>query len=263
MFAARNMTLARRFDSDALRWITAVEVADGSPIEEGCKLAMNQLIIDLKGASIYNKLDSLVIKMAARTLAGALIDVKNPTSSWTNNGFVSGDYNRTTGLIGNGSSKYLSSGINNNTLAQDDFAIFTYVTAVNTGTNDHYMGAGLGSTGGITFRRESASDVKFFGADSTGDVDANAQAAGLIGMRRTDSAEFQSRGGGANFTHTRTSQTLFDDIIYEYATSYASGTAANFSDHRSCAAGFGEYISLNNTETHLATFIASITALGL
>ena len=93
------------FDADALAYITVVETADGQALEDGVKIAINNFIIGLKTDGIWESIKASVIMAGARTLNGALVPLKGPAP--TNFNFVAGDYNRKTGLKGNGSTKYM------------------------------------------------------------------------------------------------------------------------------------------------------------
>lgn len=107
-----------RWDADALAYIAQVEVADGQALEPEVKLAMNRFVKQCKrdaspvaGVSNWQAMKATCLLAGARTLAGALVPLKGPAP--TNYNFVSGDYNRATGMKGDGSTKYLATGYNN------------------------------------------------------------------------------------------------------------------------------------------------------
>ena len=96
------------YDTDAQAYITAVEAADAQSLEVGVKTAINAFVIGCKADGIWTAIKASCILAGARTLAGALVPLVGTAP--TNVGpFVSGDYNRKTGLVGNGSTKYLNS----------------------------------------------------------------------------------------------------------------------------------------------------------
>jgi hypothetical protein len=111
------------YDSDAQAYIDAVETADGQSLEADVKDAYNNFFVGLKDDGLFNDIDACCLIMGARTIAGALTPLVSSMPTPTNNNFVSGDYSRTTGLQGDGSTKY----INSNTLATE------------TGTNDCHL----------------------------------------------------------------------------------------------------------------------------
>jgi membrane-bound inhibitor of C-type lysozyme len=94
-------------DPDAAAYIAAVQTADGAALERAVKVALNDFVLGCKSAGIWDAIKASCIMAGARTLAGALVPLKGPAP--TNFNFVSGDYNRKTGLKGNGSTKYLDS----------------------------------------------------------------------------------------------------------------------------------------------------------
>ena len=97
-------------DADARAYVVAVNTADGQPLEAPVVQAIDAFVIGCKADGIWSAIKASCILMGARTLSGALTPLVGPAP--TNNGpFVSADYNRKTGLVGNGTTKYLESGI--------------------------------------------------------------------------------------------------------------------------------------------------------
>jgi hypothetical protein len=105
------MTLVIRpgfaYDTDASNYIDAVEVADGSALETKTRYAINNFVIGCKSDGIWSAMKASCILAGARTLAGALVPLVGAAPTKYN--FVSGDYDRKTGLVGDGSTKYLDS----------------------------------------------------------------------------------------------------------------------------------------------------------
>ena len=94
-------------DPDALAYIAAVETADGEPLEAGVKTAINDFVVGCKSDGIWDAIKASCILAGARTLNGALVPLVGPAPD--NFNFVPEDYNRVTGLKGDGSTKYLNS----------------------------------------------------------------------------------------------------------------------------------------------------------
>jgi hypothetical protein len=94
-------------DPDALTYLAAVAAADGAPVEVGVATAVDDFFKGCKADGTFSALKAACILCGARTLAGALVPLAGDAP--TNNNFVDADYNRETGLIGNGSTKYLDS----------------------------------------------------------------------------------------------------------------------------------------------------------
>jgi len=91
------------YDADATTYFAAVEAADGQSLESGVKTAINDFIVGCKADGTWSALKASCILAGARTLSGALVPLAGTAP--TNYNFVSGDYNRKTGLVGNGYSK--------------------------------------------------------------------------------------------------------------------------------------------------------------
>jgi len=99
------------FDNDAWEYIARVETADGQILEQAVRNAITNFVIGCKADGIWTAVKASCILAGARTLAGALVPLVGAAP--TNGGglFVSGDYNRKTGLVGNGTTKYLDSNL--------------------------------------------------------------------------------------------------------------------------------------------------------
>lgn len=105
-------------DSDAEAYLQAVEAADGQQLEQGVADAINSFVVGCKSDGIWTAIKASCILAGARTLSGALVPLVGTAP--TNNNFVSGDYNRETGLKGNGSTKYLITNRANNSDPQNN-----------------------------------------------------------------------------------------------------------------------------------------------
>jgi len=124
-------------DPDAAAYIAAVEAADGEALETGVQVAIHSFVKGCKNDGIWDAIKASCILAGARTLAGALVPLVGAAP--TNYNFVAGDYNRETGLIGDGSTKYLDSNRNNNSDPQDNFHMSCYRTS-GTQRNELFMG---------------------------------------------------------------------------------------------------------------------------
>jgi hypothetical protein len=102
------------YDADASAYILAVEAADeiASPgigaLEPATRSAINKFVVGCKADGIWTAIKASCILSGARTLAGALVPLAGTAP--TNFNFVSGDYNRKTGLgDASNTTKYLNS----------------------------------------------------------------------------------------------------------------------------------------------------------
>jgi hypothetical protein len=94
-------------DADAIAYVNAVEAADGQLLEFAVGKAINDFVVGCKLDNTWTAIKASCILAGARTLTGALVPLVGTAP--TNFNFVSGDYNRKTGLVGDGSTKYLNS----------------------------------------------------------------------------------------------------------------------------------------------------------
>jgi hypothetical protein len=117
-------------DADAAAYITAVETADGQALEEKVKIAIDNFVLGCKADGIWSAIKASCILAGARTRLGALTPLAGTAPTSFN--FVDGDYNRKTGLVGNGSTKYLDSNRNNNTDPQNSRHLSVYRTTAET-----------------------------------------------------------------------------------------------------------------------------------
>ena len=155
---SKGITLRKGYigtdDPDAEAYIAAVEAADEaeSPgvgaLETATKVAIHSFVKGCKNDGIWPAIKSSCILAGARTLAGALVPLVGTAP--TNNGpFVSGDYNRKTGLgQNNDATKWLDTGYSNQAdTRQNDNHQSIWVTQ--TQASVFYLGNNFG-TGGDT-----------------------------------------------------------------------------------------------------------------
>jgi hypothetical protein len=134
------------YDADASAYILAVEAADeiASPgigaLEPATRSAINKFVVGCKADGIWTAIKASCILSGARTLAGALVPLAGTAP--TNVGpFVSGDYNRKTGLVGDGSTKYLNSNRAPTADPQNSNHQSAYATEIQTTGNLAHLGA--------------------------------------------------------------------------------------------------------------------------
>lgn len=191
------------YDAAAVAYFTAVETADGQTLETGVKVAINNFIIGCKADGTWNAIKASCILAGARTLSGALVPLAGTAP--TNNNFVSGDYNRRTGLVGDGSTKYLNSNRNNNADPQNSQHASVHVTTAGTASTSRTLVSTPYPTGAGPFTSiaSNASNALFF-CSRNENVTSNIYAApagsstGFIGVNRSVGTNFNARFGGIN-----------------------------------------------------------------
>jgi len=219
-------------DADAAAYIAAVETTDTEPLEERTKIAIDNFVLGCKADGIWNAIKASCILAGARTLNGALVPLVGAAP--TNFNFVSGDYNRKTGLVGNGSTKYLDSNRNNNSDPQDSKHLSVYVNTANTaGVNRGYIGAGISTTGSSNiFTVASNSNMQARINCSGGAIIGTLASTGFMAASRTAADNTQFRSAGTETSTDLASQSPIDQNIIVFGrdlTAQATGRLAFYS----------------------------------
>lgn len=239
-------------DADALAYIAAVEAADGQALEDGVKDAYINFIVGAKGDGIWNAIKSSCILAGARTLTGALVPLVGSAPTNVNNNFVSGDYDRKTGLKGNGSIKYLDTNFNNNSTDINDVHLAFFPTEVTSGS----MGVGSGGTSGAThFTTGAARNRNSASSAYTYQVNA------LVGSARDNASNFELRAAGSTSTISiaSTGQNLIDGNHYVFARNQLP-TAGQVASGRFAFYSVGDSLDLGLLDTRVSTLISDIGA---
>ena len=235
-------------DSDTLAYLAAVKAADGTGVEVSVANAVDDFITGCKADGIWDAIKASCILAGARTLAGALVPLKGAAP--TNNGpFVSGDYNRETGLVGNGTSKYLDSNRAGNADPQNSFHTAVYLST----TSDVYVAAaGPSGSGMMTLatsgaRNRSGTAVSF---------SSTATAPTLVGHSRADASTVSviangTVASGANASNTPSSGNILLPG-YIYLPLYSSNRMAFYS--------IGESLDLADLDARVSALVTAIGA---
>jgi len=194
-------------DPDAATYITAVETADGQALEEKVKIAIDNFVLGCKTDGIWNAIKASCILAGARTLAGALVPLKGTAP--TNFNFVSGDYDRETGLIGDGSTKYLDSNRNNNADGQDNQHFSWYSPDYNSSTpvvssNDKPNANGMNLVSNGNAKSRTTVNTNFTATDP------------FVGMSRASAAAFNIRYNGSTVSSSVSSDPPTSSPILVY-----------------------------------------------
>jgi hypothetical protein len=241
------------YDTDAQAYITAVETADGGlSLETGVKDAINAFVVGCKTDGIWTAIKASCILAGARTLTGALVPLVG--SAPTNNNFASGDYNRKTGLLGNGTSKSLNSNRNNNADPQNNNHNAVWVTTAATNTCV-YIGVGPGTNengsnnigaSGIIFCRSRSSANGGSGSSTN---------TGFIGTSRSTSANFSFRLNSITSQVNIASQTPYDGNVFVFS----SSNSAFRTNGRMSFYSIGEALDLALLNARLATLMSALS----
>lgn len=240
-------------DADAAAYIAAVEAADGQALEPAVRVAYDQFIRGCKADGIWDAIKASCILAGARTLSGALVPLKGTAPTSFN--FVSGDYNRETGLLGNAAAKYLGSNRNNNADPQNNKSVSTWVTfSGSSGTI--LLGSGGNNVGATTLSAYTSSTRHNCQTVATG---ALTGFTGFFGASRSNSAGYTKRVNGANTAITQASQTPFNSDYYVFATNI-SGVLTATTDARIGFYHIGESLDLAALDSRVSTLMSDLAA---
>lgn len=252
-------------EPDARDFIQRVEAADGAALEDGIKLAYADFIRGCKADGIWNAIKASCILAGARTLSGALVPLVGTAP--TNFNFVSGDYNRKAGLVGDGSTKYLNSNRNDNQDSQNSLHQSVYVNTAQIAASGAYIGLSNFSTNRgsqilantinntIVFRNRQLTNLGLRTGSGT---------TGFLGHSRNNSAtEFAARA--ANTTTTETVSSNPPEGINHLVFARLNGAsippaAENYSNARIAFYSIGESLDLALLDARVTTLINAIGA---
>ena len=216
-------------------------------------------MIGLKSDGIWDDIQASCILAGARTVAGALIPLKGPAP--TNFNFVGADYNRETGLKGDGSTKYLDSGRNNNADGQNDAHRAVCISEQDdTLTSTAYMGAGVADVGSDLLGKSGTSPYNAVVRSRTSAAfTASTSGTGCLGISRSGSANYTLRIAGVDQTVAATSQTPHSDNLYVFARNN-SGSPSIPSNGRLTFYSIGGALNLAQLDARVTTLITAIGA---
>jgi hypothetical protein len=243
-------------DADAAAYIAAVESADGASLETAVKVAINAFVVGCKTDGIWSAIKAACIMAGARTLSGALVPLVGPAP--TNFNFVSGDYNRETGLIGNGSTKYLNANRLQNASTQNNFHMSVY-------SSNGISGIAIGSTPTTNSVPADhiavgagANDLRFRSRQSSGtETDfGNRTNAGFYGHSRTGGASFTARTGSTNTTITIASSSPGANPTFVYRRPWTGGPV--WSSSRLAFYSIGDALDLALLDSRLSTLMTDL-----
>jgi hypothetical protein len=230
---SKGLTLRKGWqpmDPDAAAYIAAVETADGQALEEKTKIAIDNFVLGCKADGIWNAIKASCILAGARTLTGALVPLVGTAPANVGGLFVSGDYNRKTGLLGDGSTKYLNSNRNNNADPQDSKHLSVYMSTHYTrDANRCAIGMGVGATGDSQLLSTTSTRLPRLNyASSPGISDATALS-GLEGANRSNgsSIDYLYNGVSTNYSSNSTTPTAGNILIFCRGSAGSPFTLAN------------------------------------
>jgi hypothetical protein len=238
-------------DADVNAYITAVEYADGYvTLETGVRDAINTFITGCKADGIWSAIKASCILAGARTLSGALTPLVGSAPTNVNNNFVSGDYNRKTGLVGNGSTKSITTNRLENADPQDNAHIAVWVASTATiGTTSYFRAGNTYGIEGLT-----AQDVSLHGAGAvlTGAITSGT----LFGLSRSSAASVSARKNGTTSSLSSASSLPTSANIRVFA----RDNNTQYSNARLSFYSLGESIDLALLDARVSALMTAIGA---
>jgi hypothetical protein len=244
-------------DPDASAYFSRITTA-GSSITTANQSAVNAFIVGCKADGIWNAIKASCLLAGPNDLTGALVPLVGTAP--TNLNFVSGDYNRTTGLVGDGTTKYLNSNRANNAEPQSNHHLSAFSTTTTSGV---LIGGGGSGAGSSVIGRSVASLWPF--RSRIGSFDGTSQGSrstllitGFIGLSRSVSANCISRISASNETILSVSTTSTSDTSFIFARN-GGGSPAGYSADRLSFYSIGESIDLALLDARITTYMSSLT----
>ncbi len=243
-------------DADAIAYVSAVETADGQPLEFGVAKAINDFVVGCKLDGIWSAIKASCILAGARTRLGALTPLVGAAPQSFN--FVDENYDRKTGLVGDGSTKYLDSNRAGNADPQDNNHNSFYLSSIPTGSvNQELLGNSSSNGGNIIQTASNNTTYNVRNRSGTGAATSVSVTAstGLIGVSRSASDSFLFRAKGVTSSPiAQTSQTPLSITlkVFRSSTLYTNSRLAFYS--------IGESIDLAKLDTRVSALITAIGA---
>lgn len=256
---------ATGYDPAAQVYFNAVAVADGQQLETAVKKAINDFVVGCKRDGIWSSIKASCLLMGARTLSGALTPLVGTAP--TNNGpFVSGDYNRKTGLVGNGSTKYLDSNRDGNADPQNNFHACAWLPT-QTLNNESIPRQLIGSVGNTWVGYNTATGVNgpsqyFVRARQTSSSSQNFAENNVIkavGVSRSTSSSITIRTDGVSTSVSIASAAAGSPKFFVLAANDGTG-AVQHSPARLAFYSIGESLDLALLDSRVSTLYTAIGA---
>ena len=254
------------WDNEAASYLTSVESVDSQSLELTVARAINTFVIDCKIRGIWGAIKSSCLLCGARTLSGALVPLKGVAP--TSNDFVSADYNRKTGLKGNGSNKYLNSNRNNDSDPQNNFHLAVCIGGASADIADQvyvYAGGGGFGTGSSNLVRNTSSGINARCRSSTSNsvytTSIKLLDNSLYGISRSLNTGYSARANFVNLTVSQASDSASTGNIFIFARGSTTNTPDAYCPARLSFYSIGESLDLRLLDQCLTKYINTLNAI--
>ena len=258
LVSARSYYISGRFSGD-VGSVTALDLHNNPSLGNAGTLEYDQNTGEFSGTSYNVYANFLQIDTDGTKGPFAVtieeLSIKEAMPAPTSNGFVNGDFSRTSGLTGDGTS-YIDSGRANDADPQNDNHNAVFISAINSFTQ--ILGSRNSTTGrnfmdlgggGYKLRVSARSDTVLTTA-------AAPDSGTVIAHARSDSAEMSYRLNGVTYTDTLASESPDVDTLLVYARrNVSTGAAENFSTNTLAFYSIGTSLSLEDLDTAITNLI--------
>lgn len=244
-------------DPDAAAFIAAVETADGQALETAVRIAYNTFFVSCKSDGMLSAIKASCILAGARTLSGALVPLVGPAP--TNVNFVGSDYNRKTGLAGNGTNKYLNSNRSYTADPQNNYHLSVWISTAGSADIQMYIG-GQGTDSNCVNDIFRATGLRIRNRGDSSLVFNPGATVGFVGSSRSSTPSFTGRSSSSSVSATATSVALStSQPIYIFARNL-NGTPNFVSNARLAFYSIGESLDLALLDSRITTLINALAA---
>jgi hypothetical protein len=240
-------------DNDANAYLLAVESADGQELESGVISAVEAFITGCKSDGIWSALKASCILAGARTLSGALVPLVGTAP--TNANFVTADYNRETGLKGDGATKFLSANRNNNADPQNSKHVSVNISELHTGTVSQWFISSGNSGAGQCAILFGSPTYRFLSPNGSGLTSNVSPSSGFKGSTRINAASFDRRNAGSTAAITDASRTPVNANFNVF-----KRDGGNHANARLSFYSIGEHLDLALLDTRVSTLMTDLAA---
>ena len=264
-FEARPVNYAGQVVRAALHYLDKVELNDGLPLEAATRAAVIKFVSDLKTASLWDKIDTMVLMCGARTLSGALTALKGTCPDLTSSQ-LSYNYNRATGvkpLV----NAYLFTRVSGARLATTDNHMAAYVFEDISGAlGGGLMGNNLTSSGGMGIGRSIVPGSGFQSRNKDSATNTTSpphwSEPSLIGVSRGDSANYAIRVAGSDRIVSSSTVTIDYNSTSEIQVFYTEplGGSLGVGNYRIALYSLGKAVDLELLEEKVAIFMGELAS---
>jgi hypothetical protein len=252
------------FDPDAAAYIAAVEAADTQALEPAVRAAINDFVVGCKADGIWNAIKASCILAGARTLAGALVPLVGAAP--TNFNFVAGDYNRKTGLVGDRSTKYVSTNTKLTSFPTNNNHCSTYLSSpgTTTVTRAHFSAGPTGFTDPlsevIALNTNTVIVRNLTGGNPTAFPAPAGSATGLVGSSRSSNSTYIARVAQQNLDLTINASSAPGNDMHLFRRNLEPSASTLYSDARLAFYSIGESLDLALLDARVTDLINAFDA---